>query len=154
MNQNELFPEYIENIPNTPANPDAVLDNDALETGGLVRVSAWMRTKSSANALRVKKHQKRAEAGELGEPRKQLNIQAPVDEEARDALKMASAALIDKKITPKDLHDVSRLKSRMLELEYELELAEKQIEKARADTEAAQNALASFKSRPWWRRIW
>ena len=49
--------------------------------GGLVKVNAFMRSKASANALRVQKHREKKEA----EGVKQINVQAT--EEARQAIK-------------------------------------------------------------------
>lgn len=60
-----------------------------LEQAGLVKTSAFVRTKKSKNALRIEKHkQKKAEQGV-----KQLNVEVP--EQHRDLLKSFSKALKD-----------------------------------------------------------
>ena len=63
------------------ADPAAVLTDDQLEEGGLRQVRAFVRTRASKNALRVKKHREKAAEEGLG----QVNVVAP--EEARDALR-------------------------------------------------------------------
>lgn len=56
-----------------PADPERVLDDEQLHQGGLRPVVAWVRTKASKNALRVKKaRDKRALDGV-----RQVNVQAP-----------------------------------------------------------------------------
>lgn len=60
-----------------------------LEQAGLVKTSAFVRTKKSKNALRIEKHkQKKAEQGV-----KQLNVEVP--EQHRDMVKSFSKALKD-----------------------------------------------------------
>ena len=60
-----------------------------LEQAGLVKTSAFVRTKKSKNALRIEKHkQKKAEQGV-----KQLNVEVP--EQHRDIIKSLSKALKD-----------------------------------------------------------
>jgi hypothetical protein len=63
------------------ANPAKVLTDSDLEDGGLRQVRAFVRTKASKNALRVKKHRDKAEAEGL----QQVNVIAP--EEARAVVK-------------------------------------------------------------------
>ncbi len=60
-----------------------------MEQAGLVKTSAFVRTKKSKNALRIEKHkQKKAEQGV-----KQLNVEVP--EQHRDMVKSFSKALKD-----------------------------------------------------------
>lgn len=73
--------ETLEDMPQLPADPDKVLTDERLAAGGLVKVNAFMRSKASANALRVKRHRDRKEA----EGVKQINVQAT--EEAREVIK-------------------------------------------------------------------
>lgn len=75
------LPDHIEDVPETPADPETVLTDEQLAAGGLVKVNAFMRSKASANALRVQKHREKKEA----EGVKQINVQA--NEEARQAIK-------------------------------------------------------------------
>lgn len=75
------LPEHIEDIKETPADPEKSLSDSELAAGGLVPVKAFMRTKASANALRVQKHREKKEA----EGVKQINVQA--SEEARQVIK-------------------------------------------------------------------
>lgn len=63
------------------ADPAAVLTDEQLEEGGLRQVRAFVRTRASRNALRVKKHREKAAEEGLG----QVNVVAP--EEARDVLR-------------------------------------------------------------------
>lgn len=79
------LPDHIEDVIESPTSPDNVLTDDALAAGGLVKVNAFMRTKSSAGALRVQKHRDKMEA----EGVKQINVQA--SEEARQAIKTIAA---------------------------------------------------------------
>lgn len=67
-------PEYVEHIPDTPFDCANALSDDSLASGGLVRVSAFMRTKASANAARVKKA--REKAADTGV--RQLNVVVPL----------------------------------------------------------------------------
>jgi len=81
----QQLPDHIEDVIESPTNPDKVLTDDALAAGGLVKVNAFMRTKSSAGALRVQKHRDKKEAEGI----KQINVQA--SEEARQAIKTIAA---------------------------------------------------------------
>lgn len=85
---------YLEEIKDRPVDVDAVLTDDELEAGGLAPIAAYVRTKSSKNALRIQKARAKAEAGTDGTPRRQLNIVAPADDASRNALKAASDALL------------------------------------------------------------
>ena len=58
----QQLPDHIEDVIESPTNPDKVLTDDALAAGGLVKVNAFMRTKSSAGALRVQKHRDKKES--------------------------------------------------------------------------------------------
>ena len=77
------LPKYTEEIAeqNKPIDADAILTDDALERGGLVKVEAFMRTKTSAAAAR--KAQQRAREESIG--LKQINIKTT--EETGQALK-------------------------------------------------------------------
>lgn len=63
------------------ADPAATLTDAELEAGGLRQVKAFVRTKASRNALRVRKHREKVEAEGLG----QVNVVAPTG--ARDTIK-------------------------------------------------------------------
>ena len=60
-----------------------------LEQAGLVKTSAFVRTKKSKNALRIEKHKQKKEQQGI----KQLNVEVP--EQHRDMLKSFSKALKD-----------------------------------------------------------
>jgi len=92
----EQLPDHIEDVTESPTNPDKVLTDDALAAGGLVKVNAFMRTKSSAGALRVQKHRDKKEADGI----KQINVEA--NEEARQAIK----AIADRTKAGETLSDV------------------------------------------------
>jgi hypothetical protein len=66
---------------------DKTLTDSELEQAGLVKTSAFVRTKKSKNALRIEKH--KAKKAELGV--KQLNIEVP--EEHRDTFKALAKEL-------------------------------------------------------------
>ncbi|MFO1291749.1 MAG: hypothetical protein U1F07_01585 [Rubrivivax sp.] len=67
-------PDVIERVPDAPMDCAAALSDDALAASGLVKVAAYIRTKSSANATRVRKsRQKAADAGV-----RQLNVVVPL----------------------------------------------------------------------------
>jgi hypothetical protein len=69
-----------------PTNEKTLSDNE-LETAGLVKTSAFVRSNRSKNALRIEKHkEKKAETGI-----KQLNIEVPT--EHRDTIKALAKAL-------------------------------------------------------------
>lgn len=86
-------PEFVEHIADLPIDCGSILSDDALSAGGLVRVNAFMRTKSSANAARVKKSRAKATENGVG----QLNVVVPL---------AAHAAL---KAIAKDLQDGAEL---------------------------------------------
>jgi len=81
MNSEIQLPDHLEEIPEIPTNPESILTDEQLAAGGLVKVNAFMRSKASANALRVKKHREKKETEGI----KQINVQA--NEEARQAIK-------------------------------------------------------------------
>ncbi len=69
-----------------PTNDKTLSDNE-LEQAGLVKTSAFVRTRKSKNALRIAKHKdKKAESGI-----KQLNIEVP--EQYRNAIKTIAKSL-------------------------------------------------------------
>lgn len=111
MSENKTqHPEYVEDIPNKLIPADASLSDDELLQGGLTRVSGWMRTKSSKNAERQRRKRERDAAGENGKkPIRQINLQAPNDDNARDALKRVTKQLVDGDLSPSDLDVMGRI---------------------------------------------
>lgn len=102
--------EYIEEIPDKLIDIDAALTDDELIHGGLAPVQAFMRTKASKNALRQRRAKaKKAQGADGATPSKQLNITAPVDDDARTALKITAQRLIDGDLSPSDLDVMGRL---------------------------------------------
>lgn len=79
--------EYVDEVRSHPIDCDAPLSEEALASGGLVKVNAYVRTRSSANALRVKKSRQRAASDGL----RQLNVVVPV--EAHAAIKAFAKGL-------------------------------------------------------------
>lgn len=129
--------DYIEGVEERApkvVDPDQSISDDALERGGLVPVRAFVRSKASKNAERVRKAAERREKGENGTPRKQINLQAPVSDEARAALKAVNSALLDGKIEPDDLlamtddGETIDWRRRALDAENELDMLRGQIE--------------------------
>jgi hypothetical protein len=130
--------EYIEDAEDeAPAliDSDKVLTNDELEDGGLVPVRSFMRTRASKSALRVRKSRQKAEAGETGPKRKQLNLQAPTEPAAREVLKDVSAALLNQQISKEDLTAV----------------LQKQDHDWMKRALTAEAELKQIKNRAWWR---
>lgn len=82
MNTKSQLPDHIEEIAESPVNPETILTDKQLADGGLVKVNAFMRSKAGANALRVQKHRKKKEAEGI----KQINIQG--NEEMRQTIKV------------------------------------------------------------------
>ena len=165
------FIEDIEERGPKVVDPDHALTDEQLELGGLTPVRSFVRTKASKNALRVRKAKEKREAGETGPARKQLNLQAPPEPEARETLKEISAALLKQQITiddlagllkkqgpldpqssaaapaqakPADAGELDRWKKRA-----QTTLA--QLEVTQAALEAAEAELERLKSRPWWK---
>lgn len=133
----ELIEEVEDRGPGV-VDPEKAISDDQLEEAGIVPVKAYMRTKVSKNALRVKKSAEKREAGETGPARRQLNLQAPVDDTSREALKRLNTALLEGEITADDLDalagDREAIDWRARALAAEAELA----------------ALRSAPRRPWW----
>jgi hypothetical protein len=103
----EYIPEYIEDILETPVEAENILTHEALVGGGLSPIRAYARTRSSKAAMRAKKRRDKLEAGEgTVQPQKQLNVLAPVDEDARAAIKELANALVDGRMKPADVKDV------------------------------------------------
>ena len=120
-----------------PAPQDKTYSDTQLESAGLVAVKAFMRTKRSKNALRVQKTDERRQNGETGPPRKQLNLLAPVDKEARTVIKELTAAMLDEAVKPDDIRAVlteenMEWKQRCLEAERQLDAAHRQIDQLTA----------------------
>ncbi len=102
--------EYIEDIPDKPISIEDSLADKELIQGGMRSMKVWVRTKSSKNAERKRKQRERDEAGEDGKtPVRQLNLQAPVDDPSRDALKLVNKQLVDGDLSPSDLDVIGRL---------------------------------------------
>jgi len=74
LKQAPLFDDVPESPSATATTAAAVLSDEALAAGGLVPVTAFMRTRSSANATRLKKSRAKADAAGL----RQLNVVLPV----------------------------------------------------------------------------
>ena len=97
----------------TPKNSDSLLRNalskaDLIDRG-MVQITSWAHSPESKNALRVRKAKKKAESGENGKtPSKQLNVTAPVDGDARNALKKLSALMLSGDVTADDLKILGR----------------------------------------------
>lgn len=111
--------EHIEEVPNRPMDAERALSDEDLAAGGVVPVKAYMRTKASKNALRQKKA--KAKALNSDNPRKQLNLMAPADDAARNALKAVAEKMSDGKITAADIDkidnpDVIRLGSNAMKV--------------------------------------
>jgi CRISPR/Cas system CMR-associated protein Cmr5 small subunit len=91
-NKNEYdFSGHIKNIEDaqnaqTPIDGKTLTDEE-LETAGLVRTSAFVRSKRSKNALRLEKYKKKQEESGI----KQLNVEVP--EQYRDIMKQLANAL-------------------------------------------------------------
>jgi hypothetical protein len=104
------IPDHVEDVPNGMIDTTKVLTDDELAAGGVVPVQAFMRTRASKNAIRKRKQAQRAEKGADGRaPRKQLNIVAPADPAARDALKRVAERLVDGDLSPSDLDLMGRV---------------------------------------------
>lgn len=97
--------EHIEDIESSVQLTAPPLDNAALINAGMVPVKAWVRSKQSANALRVAASK---EKKEREQKIKQLNIPAPTDEFSRAALKEVANALCAGKLTAAELLSVVR----------------------------------------------
>ena len=90
--------------------------------------------------MRVAKTQQRRENGEIGPARKQLNLQAPVDEEARKVIKELTAAMLDEVVKPETIRAVLTeepldWKQRCIEAERQLDAAQRQIYQLTAQIE-------------------
>ena len=78
--------EDAENVP-LPLSDNKTLSDNELEQAGLVKTSAFVRTKRSKHALRVEKHKKQKEEQGI----KQLNVEVP--EQYRDVFKAMAKEL-------------------------------------------------------------
>ena len=103
-------PDHVEDIKDGLIDSAKVLDDSELAAGGIVPVSAYMRTRTSRNALRQRKAKAKAEAGDDGRvPRKQLNLQAPADDASREALKKLVAEMVEGHVLASDLDTLGRI---------------------------------------------
>lgn len=135
--------DYIEDAENAgPPALEKTLSDEELESAGLVGVKAFIRSNVSKNAERVRKAAERRERGENGPPRKQLNLQAPVQEEARNVIKELNSALLDQVLTPDDIREALReganWKQRATNAERERDQLRQQIEKLTSDLSSAK----------------
>ena len=89
------------------ADLDEVLDDDQLQSGGLVPIKAWVRSKASSNALRAKRSREKAEQGEGGDARKQVSLLAPPDEASRAALRELGRRMVTGEISVQDLDRIT-----------------------------------------------
>lgn len=101
--------EYIDETKNSgPPAIEKTLSNEQLNSAGLIAVKAFVRSKASKNAERVRKAAERREKGETGPPRKQLNLQAPIDDDAREVLREMNTALLRHSLTADDAREALR----------------------------------------------
>ena len=109
-NTEEKQSEYIEDIPDKPISIEDSLPDKELIKGGMRPVKVWVRTNSSKNAERKRKQREEDEKGKDGKrPIKQLNLQSPIDDASRDALKLVNKQLVDGDLSPSDLDVIGRL---------------------------------------------
>ena len=103
-------PDHVEDIANGLIDAAKVLDDDELAAGGVVPVRAYMRTRTSRNALRQRKAKAKAEQGADGRvPRKQINLVAPADDASRDALKKLVSEMVEGHVLASDLATLGRI---------------------------------------------
>lgn len=103
-------PDHVDDIKDALIDSAKVLDDAELAAGGLVPVQAYMRTRTSRNALRQRKAKAKAEEGADGRvPRKQINLQAPADEASREALKKLVAEMVEGHVIASDLDTLGRI---------------------------------------------
>ena len=103
-----------------PTNGKTLMDSE-LEAAGLIKTSAFVRTKKSKNALRVAKHKEKKEI-ETGV--KQLNIEVPA--EHRDTIKALAKALVQGKAISKEL--LANLPTKSGEAKKEVKAPKKPLE--------------------------
>lgn len=126
--------DYIENAHHAgPPMMEKTFSDKELNNAGLIAVKAFVRSKTSKNAERVRKAKERRESGDNGPPRKQLNLQAPIDDEAREVLREMNTALLKHSLTAQDIREVLGQKAmdwrqRALDAERALAEAEKRID--------------------------
>ena len=107
QHEKKSTPDHVEDVPNGMLDTSKILTDDELAAGGVVPVQAYMRTRASKNAVR--KRRAKAKALEDKTPRKQLNVMAPADAAARDALKRVAERLVDGDLSPSDLDLMGRV---------------------------------------------
>jgi chromosome segregation ATPase len=139
--------EYIEDAENGgPPALEKTLTDEELDGAGMVAVKAFIRSKASKNALRVAKAKKKREEGENGPARKQLNLQAPVSDDAREILKELNSAMLTEALTPEDIRDVLSeeamdWKQRTTDVERERDQLRQQLEETEAQLDAAHRQI-------------
>jgi hypothetical protein len=130
--------EYIEDAERAgPAALNETYSDEQLDSAGLIAVKAFVRSKASKNAERVRRNKERREKGEIGPARKQLNLQAPVDDNAREILKELNTAMLEEALTPEDVRAVLTeesldWKQRCIDAENQLDQAHRQIDELTA----------------------
>jgi hypothetical protein len=102
------------------ADPDVVLEDEQLRSGGLVPVHSWVRTKATRNALRVKRSREKAENDEEGSARKQISLLAPPDEDSRKALHELGKRMISGQVSTDDLRKIGTTPSKVESYEEKL----------------------------------
>lgn len=119
------------------------LTDEQLETGGLVAVTAWVRSKASANALRqARKKKKQAEEG-----RAQVNVVVP--EECKEPLKELAAALASGQITADDVRAMiagADVVAELDSLKTEHDQMRQQAQAAQTELEAVRDELERMKA--------
>jgi predicted nucleic acid-binding Zn-ribbon protein len=159
--------DYIEDAENGgPPVLEKTLSDEDLDSAGLVAIKAFVRSKASKNAERVRRAAERREKGENGPPRKQLNLQAPVEDDAREVLKQLNSALLDHSLTPDDIKDalgtdamhwirraqaaegkLEDMRLLMEKIEKEAAAVKEDLREARAEEAAALTAQALAENR-------
>ena len=103
-------PDHIEDVKDALIDSAKILDDAELAASGVVPVQAYMRTRTSRNALRQRKAKAKAEEGADGRvPRKQINLQAPADDASRDALKRLVSKMVEGHVIASDLDTLGRI---------------------------------------------
>ena len=89
--------------------PDAILSDQTLYEGGLVKTTAYVRTRWSKAAERTRRSRERAAKGEgEGPARKQVSILAPPDEDARAALRDLGRRMAAGEVSPDQLSSLGQ----------------------------------------------
>ena len=73
MSERDELPTHLENVPERPIDPERVLSDDELRSGGLEPVRAYVRTKAGKAAQRQQRYREKLETAGV----KQTNVQVP-----------------------------------------------------------------------------